>query len=169
VEHERTSRGTGHRIVVRDRRGRGPGAGGGRRTADGVRIVVDSARSTATGEALADELPDAVHVRGDVADPADARRIVAAAIEAYGRLDILVDNAGTTRFTPLGDLDAADAAAWRDIFDVNVFGVWQLTTAAVPHLSRSQSAAIVNISSTNGRRRRAHAARRTLARRQLHV
>ncbi|MEU2714372.1 SDR family oxidoreductase [Streptomyces sp. NPDC007205] len=123
-----------------------------RLSADGVRVVVNSARSTAAGEALADELPDAVYVRGDVADPADARRIVAASIEAYGRLDILVNNAGTTRIVPLDDLDAADATVWRDIFDVNVFGVWQLTTAAVPYLRKSESAAIVNVSSVSATR-----------------
>ncbi|MFF4508070.1 SDR family NAD(P)-dependent oxidoreductase [Streptomyces sp. NPDC001401] len=63
-------------------------------------MVVNSSRSEAAGKELAAGLPDAVHVQGDVADPADARRIVQSAIDAYGRLDILVNNAGTTRFIP---------------------------------------------------------------------
>ncbi|OLZ63058.1 polyketide synthase [Streptomyces sp. IMTB 2501] len=144
---------SGSRVALVTGSSSGIGSAVARRlAADGMRIVVNSARSTAAGKALADELPDAVYVRGDVADPADARRIVAAAIEAYGRLDVLVNNAGTTRFIPLDDLDAADADAWRDIFDVNVFGVWQLTTAAVPYLRKSESAAIVNISSVSATR-----------------
>ncbi|MGN5377115.1 SDR family NAD(P)-dependent oxidoreductase [Streptomyces lasalocidi] len=57
-----------------------------------------------------------------------------------------------TRFIPLGDLEAADAAAWRDIFDVNVIGTWQMITAALPHLKASGSGSIVNISSVSGTR-----------------
>ncbi|GHE05273.1 SDR family NAD(P)-dependent oxidoreductase [Streptomyces alanosinicus] len=143
----------GNRVALVTGSSSGIGAAVARRlAADGVRVVVNSARSALAGQTLADELPDAVYVQGDVADAADARRIVAAAIDEYGRLDILVNNAGTTRFIPLDDLDAADTAAWRDIFDVNVFGVWQLTTAAVPYLSESESAAIVNVSSVSATR-----------------
>ncbi|MBT2467993.1 SDR family oxidoreductase [Streptomyces sp. ISL-66] len=116
----------------------GIGAGIARRlAAAGVRVVLNSARSESAGKALAAELPDAVYVRGDVADAADARRIVRTAIDTYGRLDILVNNAGVTRFIPLGDLDAADADAWREIFEVNVIGTWQMITAATPHLRAS--------------------------------
>lgn len=131
----------------------GIGAAVARRlAADGLRIIVNSAHSVTAGEELAAELPDAVYVRGNVADPADARRIVRTAADAYGRLDILVNNAGTTRFIPLDDLQAADLDAWRDIFDVNLFGVWQLTSAAVPLLQQSDAAAIVNISSVSATR-----------------
>ncbi|AKJ08560.1 polyketide synthase [Streptomyces incarnatus] len=131
----------------------GIGAAVARRlAADGIRIVVNSARSAVAGKELAAELPDAVYVQGDVADPADARRIVQSAVDAYGSLDILVNNAGATRFIPLDDVQAADAAAWRGIFDVNLFGVWQLTTAAVPHLQQSDAAVIVNISSVSATR-----------------
>ncbi|MEU6658336.1 SDR family oxidoreductase [Streptomyces sp. NPDC046821] len=131
----------------------GIGAAVARRlAAEGMRIVVNSARSEAAGKELAASLPDAVYVQGDVADAADARRIVQAAIDAYGRLDVLVNNAGTTRFIPLSDLDAADADVWRDIFDVNVIGAWQLTTAAVPHLRESGAASVVNISSVSATR-----------------
>ncbi|WP_330302073.1 MULTISPECIES: SDR family oxidoreductase [unclassified Streptomyces] len=131
----------------------GIGAAVARRlAAEGFRIVVNSARSEVAGKDLATELPDAVYVQGDVADGADARRIVQAAIDAYGRLDILVNNAGTTRFIPLDDLEAADVEVWREIFDVNVFGAWQLTAAAVPHLRKSDAASVVNISSVSATR-----------------
>ncbi|KJY25518.1 SDR family NAD(P)-dependent oxidoreductase, partial [Streptomyces katrae] len=114
--------------------------------------VVNSARSAEAGKELAARLPDAVYVQGDVSDAEDARRIVRAAIDAYGRLDILVNNAGVTRFIPLGDLEAADARAWREIFDVNVVGTWQMITAAVPHLRESGAGAVVNISSVSATR-----------------
>ncbi|MCX5405825.1 glucose 1-dehydrogenase [Streptomyces sp. NBC_00335] len=135
----------------------GIGAGIARRlAAAGIRVVLNSARSEDAGKALAAELPDAVYVRGDVADAADARRIVRTAIDTYGRLDILVNNAGVTRFIPLGDLDAADADAWREIFEVNVVGTWQMITAATPHLRESGAsgspASIVNISSVSATR-----------------
>lgn len=118
----------------------GIGAGIARRlAAAGIRVVLNSARSEDAGKALAAELPDAVYVRGDVADAADARRIVQTAIDAYGRLDILVNNAGVTRFIPLGDLDAADAEAWREIFEVNVVGTWQMITAATPTCGNPRS------------------------------
>ncbi|MCM1974762.1 glucose 1-dehydrogenase [Streptomyces sp. NPDC002812] len=135
----------------------GIGAGIARRlAAAGIRVVLNSARSEDAGKALAAELPDAVYVRGDVADADDARRIVRTAIDTYGRLDILVNNAGTTRFVPLDDLEAADAAAWREIFEVNVVGTWQMITAAAPHLRESGAngtpGSIVNISSVSATR-----------------
>ncbi|OIJ94684.1 polyketide synthase [Streptomyces sp. MUSC 14] len=123
-----------------------------RMAAAGLRVVVNSASSVKAGEELAAALPDAVYVQGDISDPADAAGLVDTAIERFGRLDILVNNAGRTRFIPLGDLEAADAAAWRDIFDVNVIGTWQMITAALPHLKASGSGSIVNISSVSGTR-----------------
>ncbi|MFJ6793776.1 SDR family NAD(P)-dependent oxidoreductase [Streptomyces sp. NPDC091268] len=120
--------------------------------AEGIRIVVNSARSEAAGKALAAELPDAIYVQGDVADAQDAKRIVQSAVDAYGRLDILVNNAGTTRFIALDDLDGADADAWREIFEVNVIGVWQMITAATPHLRASGAASIINVSSVSATR-----------------
>ncbi|MFF4369088.1 SDR family NAD(P)-dependent oxidoreductase [Streptomyces sp. NPDC001594] len=123
-----------------------------RLAAEGIRVVVNSARSPEAGRALAARLPDAVYVQGDVSDAEDARRIVRAAMDAYGRLDVLVNNAGVTRFIPLGDLEAADAAAWREIFDVNVIGAWQMITAAAPHLKASGAGSVVNISSVSATR-----------------
>ncbi|MBW5482224.1 SDR family NAD(P)-dependent oxidoreductase [Streptomyces bambusae] len=123
-----------------------------RLVSDGIRVVLNSARSEGAGKALAEELPGAVYVRGDVSDADDAERIVREAVAAHGRLDILVNNAGTTRFIPLDDLPAADAAAWRDIFEVNVLGAWQMTTAAAPHLRESGAGSIVNISSVSATR-----------------
>ncbi|MFD8948594.1 SDR family NAD(P)-dependent oxidoreductase [Streptomyces xanthophaeus] len=131
----------------------GIGAAVARRlSAEGIRVVVNSARSESAGKALAAELPGAVYVRGDVADAADARRVVQEAVDAFGRLDILVNNAGVTRFVPLDDLEAADAEVWREIFDVNVIGAWQMITAAAPHLRASGAGSVINVSSVSATR-----------------
>jgi len=72
---------------------------------DGARIVVNSSRSVEEGEAFAKILPEAVYVQGDVALEADAKRLVDATLERFGRLDVLVNNAGTTELIPHHDLD----------------------------------------------------------------
>ncbi|GAA1353136.1 SDR family NAD(P)-dependent oxidoreductase [Streptomyces beijiangensis] len=121
-----------------------------RLAAAGMRVVVNSANSVEAGRKLAAELPDAVYVQANIADQADAQRLVEEAVAAYGRLDLLVTCAGTTRFIPHDDLAAASPDVWRDIFDVNVIGVWQTITAAVPHLRAGGSGAVVTISSQAG-------------------
>ncbi|MFE0043886.1 SDR family NAD(P)-dependent oxidoreductase [Streptomyces albireticuli] len=118
----------------------------------GTRVVVNSARSVEAGEKLARSLPDAVYVRADVSVEAEARRLVAAAVEHYGRLDLLVNNAGVTRAVPHADLEGASPAVWREIFALNVFGTWQTTVAAMPHLAATGAGAVVNISSVAGSR-----------------
>ena len=116
----------------------------------GATVVVNSARSEEAGRALAAELPGATYVRADIADPDQARQLVAQAVAAHGRLDVLVNNAGTTEVIPHPDLDAATAEVWRRILDVNVMGTWQVTVAAVPHLRASGDGAVVNVSSIAG-------------------
>ncbi|MGQ4730229.1 MULTISPECIES: SDR family NAD(P)-dependent oxidoreductase [Streptomyces] len=123
-----------------------------RLSADGYRVVVNSRRGVEEGEKTAASLPDALYVRADVSDEAEARRLVDTAVEHYGRLDVLVNNAGRTRAIPHADLAAATPEVWREIFDLNVIGTWQTTVAAMPHLSRSGGGAVVNVSSIAGSR-----------------
>jgi ketoreductase RED2 len=118
--------------------------------AEGVRVVVNSARSAEAGQALADELPGATYVQADVSDADQAAALVEQAVADHGRLDILVNNAGTTTVIPHHDLEAAGPEVWRRIFDVNVIGTWQVTAAAVPHLRAAGDAAVVNVSSVAG-------------------
>ncbi|QXC62452.1 SDR family NAD(P)-dependent oxidoreductase [Aquihabitans sp. G128] len=100
----------------------------------GASVLLNSVRSVEAGERIAAELPDALYVQGSIAEPGVPQRLVDAAIERWGRLDVLVNNAGTTRSIPHGDLDAASLEVWREIFETNVFGTWELTRVAVPHL-----------------------------------
>jgi ketoreductase RED2 len=115
-------------------------------------VVVNSARSVDAGQALAAELPGASYVQGDIADENEARHLVAEAVERHGRLDVLVNNAGTTEVIPHHDLEAVTPEIWRRILDVNVIGTWQVSVAAVPHLRASGDGAIVNVSSIAGHR-----------------
>jgi ketoreductase RED2 len=117
----------------------------------GFGVVVNSVHSVAEGEAVAAALPDAVYVQGDIADQDDAQRLVEAALGRWDRLDTLVNNAGTTAVIPHHDLEAASVDVWRRIFEVNVFGTWTMTMAALPALKASQGS-VVNISSVAGLR-----------------
>ena len=108
--------------------------------AAGASVVVNSARSVAAGEAVAASLPDACYVQGDIAQPEVPERLVAAALERWGRLDTLVNNAGTTAVIPHHDVQAASVDVWRRIFEVNVFGTWAMTVAALPALRDARGA-----------------------------
>jgi ketoreductase RED2 len=131
----------------------GIGAATARRLASaGATVVVNSVHSVEAGQALADSLPGATYVQADVADEAEARRLVDEVAAAHGRLDILVNNAGTTQVISHADLEAASPDVWRRIFDVNVIGTWQVTVAAVPHLRASGRGQVVNVSSLAGER-----------------
>jgi ketoreductase RED2 len=118
----------------------------------GATVVVNSSTSVDAGRALADELPGASYVRADVADESQAGHLVDQVVANHGRLDVLVNNAGTTQVIPHGDLEAATPEVWRRIFDVNVIGTWQVTVAAVPHLRASGGGQVVNVSSLAGER-----------------
>jgi ketoreductase RED2 len=77
------------------------------------------------------------------------QRLVAETINGFGRLDVLVNNAGTTQVIPHGDFESATPDVFRRLFDVNVIGSWQLTVAAMPHL-REAHGCVVNVSSLAG-------------------
>src|SRR3984957_15475456 len=117
--------------------------------AEGAAVLINSARSVEEGEAVAAELPNALYVQGDITDPEVPGRLVAAALERWGRLDTLVNNAGTTALIPHHDVEAATVDVWRRIFEVNVFGTWSMTVAALPALQEAKGS-VVNVSSLAG-------------------
>jgi 3-oxoacyl-[acyl-carrier protein] reductase len=90
---------------------------------------------------------DAFAVQADVAKDADCRRMVAAAVERFGRLDVLVNNAAVTKPIPHREMDKLNADEFERIFSVNLIGNYQMTRAATPHLKATGDAAVVNISS----------------------
>lgn len=122
--------------------------------AGGARVAVNYVTNRDGAEEVAAACESAgggaVVVQGDVSDDADCRRIVAETIAAFGRIDGLVNNAATTRATPLADLSAMDSEELHRVFDVNVVGAYQMARAAEEQLRASGDAAVVNISSTAG-------------------
>jgi ketoreductase RED2 len=115
----------------------------------GDRVIFNSVRSVAAGERLAAATPDSRYVQADIAQSDDCERLIADVLEHYGRLDVLINNAGTTKVIPHADLAAASLDVWREIFEVNVFGTWCLCVAAMEAL-RASHGAIVNVSSMAG-------------------
>ena len=91
-----------------------------------------------------------VIVKADVSADKDCRRLAETVLEKWGRIDGLVNNAGTTKFAQHQDLDALDAADFQRIFGVNVIGSFQMTRAVAPAMQRQGQGAIVNVSSIAG-------------------
>jgi ketoreductase RED2 len=138
------------RVVAVTGSSSGIGAATARAFADaGASVLVNSARSVAQGEAVAASLPDAHYAQGDITEAGVPERLVAAALDRWGRLDTLVNNAGTTAVIPHHDLEAASVDVWRRIFEVNVFGTWAMSVAAMPAL-REARGSIVNVASVAG-------------------
>jgi len=115
----------------------------------GAAVLVNSARSLSEGEAVAASLPDALYVQGDITEAGTPERLVAAALGRWGRLDTLVNNAGTTAVIPHHDIAAASVDVWRRIFELNVFGSWAMSVAAIPVLRESRGS-VVNVGSIAG-------------------
>ena len=116
---------------------------------DGYRVVVNSRRSVDAGEELAQSLPDAIYVQADVSREEDAKRLVETALERYGRLDVVVNNAATTRRVAFADLEGADDELWHNVLDTNVLGPWYVSRAAAAALKEAKGA-IVNVGSVAG-------------------
>lgn len=130
----------------------GIGEATARRLVDlGAMVMVNSSSSVEAGNDLVTELSTATRYhRADVSSEEECIGLVDATVEAFGGLDILVNNAGYTRVIPHNDLDAVTEEVFRRIIDVNVFGTWYLSRAAVPALKAGGDGNIVNITSIAG-------------------
>ncbi len=128
---------------------RGIGAAAALAFAEAGAKVALAARSRDQVEALAAQLSDAGHealaLACDVADYAAVRQAVAAAQQAFGRLDVLVNNAGLIE--PIGHFGDLDPADWGKVIDVNVKGVAHCIHAVLPGMLKQGSGTIINISS----------------------
>jgi 3-oxoacyl-[acyl-carrier protein] reductase len=116
----------------------------------------DDARAADVLAALASEGLRVVAAPGDVGDPDDAQRMVQRALDDLGRLDVLINNAGTpatTRPIAFNDLDAMTEAFWGRILSTNLIGPYRCARAAAAALTASRGA-IVNTASIAGMGRR---------------
>jgi len=131
------------------------GAGTGIGAAIARRFVDDGARVCITGrrrellEKLKSSLPagSAVICAGDVSNPDDAGRMVAAAVGFGGRLDILVNNAG---IDPPGSIVEVEPELWKKVIDTNLTGPFFMMKAAIPHIIQGGGGSIINIASLAG-------------------
>ena len=110
-----------------------------------TRLAAEGARVVTTGRR--DDGPGELHVAADLTERDAADRVVAAAVEGFGRIDCLVNNAGGTQIRKLVELTDDD---WQQSFELNLMTAVRTTRAALPHM-RSGSA-IVNVSSTAAKR-----------------
>ena len=125
----------------------------------GARVVVnyskseDAARATlkACEAAGAQVGGEALLVKADVAQDADCSRLAQSALDRWGRIDALVNNAGATKFANHADLDALSAEDFQRIYSVNVVGTYQMVRACAPAMKKSGRGAVVNVSSVAGK------------------
>ena len=135
--------------------GTGIGAATAKRlAADGCNVAInyrssaDAAKDVAAAcEALGVE---AITVQGSVAEDADCKAIAQAALDKWGRIDVLINNAGITRFVPHSDLDGLQMEDFQDLNATNVVGPYQMTRAVVPAMQAAGQGRIVNTSSIAG-------------------
>jgi 3-oxoacyl-[acyl-carrier protein] reductase len=126
----------------------------------GASILVNARSNRAEAEAVAREIEAAgskalVHI-GDVADAMAVQAMADAAVKAFGRIDILVNNAALRREKPFAEMSYAE---WREIMDITLDGTFHCVKACLPALRQSGSGAIVNIgglSAHTGAKNRAH-------------
>ncbi|MFL5620769.1 MAG: SDR family oxidoreductase [Gemmatimonadaceae bacterium] len=118
--------------------------------------VVLGARRRERLQALADELTraggKAVAFATDVADRAQVQRLVDAAVRTYGRIDVMINNAGLMPQSPLGRLKTSE---WDRMIDVNIKGVLYGIAAALPYMERQKAGHFINVSSVAGHKVRA--------------
>lgn len=146
---------TGRRVVVITGGATGVGAASALALAKRqYSIAINFSRSEGAANSVAEQCralaADTIVIKGDVGLDADCRRIVDLTAERWGRIDALINSAGTTQFVPIGDLELQSADDFYKVYAVNVIGPFQMARAAAPYLRRGASAAIVNISSIAG-------------------
>ena len=132
----------------------GGGSGIGRATSvlfarEGARIVVSDVVEAAARQ-TADEVGavggEAVVVTGDVSRTDDAKAMVDAALDAYGKLDVLVNSAGVTGRNAAGP-EASPEEVWDRVIEVNLKGTYLVSWHAVPEMKRGGGGSIVNLAS----------------------
>ncbi|PQO29037.1 SDR family oxidoreductase [Blastopirellula marina] len=139
------------KVVVITGGSSGLGAATARRlSAAGAKIVLGARREDRLNE-LVEELKqsggEAVALKTDVTDQAQVKRLVDFAVETFGRIDVLINNAGLMQQSPL---EALKVAEWDNMIDVNVKGVLYGIAAALPHMKSQKSGHIINVSSVAG-------------------
>ena len=112
----------------------------------GWHVVVNYSKSKDQAEQVLKKCPGAIAVQADVGDDEQCRKLVKSALDKWGRVDALVNNAGTTKFVKHADLDGLTAEDFLRIYRLNVVGPFQMARACAPAL-KANKGAVVNVSS----------------------
>lgn len=120
----------------------------------GCNVVVNYTRSEAEAEETAAACrgkgAEAITFQADVSDDAACRAMAQAAVDKWGRIDYLINNAARTKFNPYPNWDGVNKQDFLDIYAVNVVGAYQMIRAVAPHMKKLGKGAIVNDSSIGG-------------------
>jgi NADP-dependent 3-hydroxy acid dehydrogenase YdfG len=139
------------KVVVITGASSGMGEAAARHLAERGAIVVLGARRVDRLKALVDEIAKrggkALAIPTDVTDAAQVQRLVDAAVERFGRIDVMLNNAGLMPHSPLERRKIAD---WDRTIDVNIKGVLYGIAAALPHMQRQKSGHFISVSSVAG-------------------
>ena len=118
-------------------------------TKRGVRCVINYASSRDDAEALAAEV-GGLAVQADIVEDAACRELAAKTVEAFGRIDFLVNNSGRTKFANHEDLDALTGDDFIDIYKLNTIAPFQMIRACAPAMRGGGIGAVVNVASVAG-------------------
>ncbi|HMS59545.1 MAG TPA: SDR family oxidoreductase [Tepidiformaceae bacterium] len=120
----------------------------------GCNVVINYTKSEAEAKETAAACEalgvETLLVQADVSKDEDCRRMVQETMDRWGRVDGLINNAGTTQFVNHANLDGLSADDFLRIYSVNVVGPFQMTRAVTPHMKAAGRGAVVNISSIAG-------------------
>ena len=113
----------------------------------GWQVAIMFSKNRAAADRVAGDI-NGLGLQGDVAQDADCRRVAKAVLDKWGRIDALVNNAGTTKVAfNHADLSALSAADFQHVYGVNVVGAFQMIRAVEPAMRKQGGGAVVNVSS----------------------
>jgi 3-oxoacyl-[acyl-carrier protein] reductase len=125
----------------------------------GAKVVVNYSKSEREAEETAELVGkvdgESLLVKADVAQDDQVRAMIRQTLERFGRIDVLVNNAGVAPLVPFSDLEGLTAEAWDRTFEINVKGTFLCSRAVVAPMRRQGKGCIINIASTGGIRPRA--------------
>jgi 3-oxoacyl-[acyl-carrier protein] reductase len=144
-----------HKVAIVTGSATGVGAAAALMLAEhGCHVVINYTRSKDEAEETAarcrEQGVEALVFQADVSDDESCRAMVQAAVDAWGRVDYLINNAARTKFNAYENLDGLDKQDFLDIMAVNVVGAYQMVRAVEPHMRKLGEGAIVNNSSIGG-------------------
>ncbi|MEQ7050664.1 SDR family NAD(P)-dependent oxidoreductase [Paenibacillaceae sp. P-4] len=120
----------------------------------GAAVAINYSRSGADAEETVQLIRAsggrAIAVQADISQDDKVRTMVDEVAQAFGTIDVLVNNAGITKHIPMEDLDAATEDVWDELFDVNVKGMFYCARAVAPYMKEKKCGAIVNVGSIAG-------------------